>query len=92
HGGEAAHIRVSCGSDGGAGWLRVEDSGPGIAPEARAAVFGRFRRGAAAQGDGAGLGLSIVAAIVDRLDAQIVLERSPELGGLSAEIRFAQQQ
>lgn len=89
HGGEGARIRLSCGSEAGAGWLRVEDSGPGIAPEARAALFGRFRRGEAAQGGGAGLGLSIVAAIADRLGARIVLGRSPELGGLSAEIRFA---
>lgn len=44
-------------------WAR--DTGPGVAPEDRAVVFGRFQRGAQARGDGFGLGLSIVTAIAE---------------------------
>ncbi len=40
-------------------WLRVRDSGPGIAPGEHAMLFKRFWRGAASQGEGAGLGLAI---------------------------------
>ena len=44
-------------------WVR--DSGPGVPPEEKAALFSRFRRGetGSARGGGAGLGLSIVDAI-----------------------------
>lgn len=43
--------------------IRVEDSGPGIAPEDRARIFQRFYRGADHGAAGHGLGLSIVQAI-----------------------------
>lgn len=89
HAGAAPVIRVSCGSRDGQAWLKVDDNGPGIAPDERAAVFERFRRGPAAGPDGAGLGLAIVASVAERLGAQVVLERSHRLGGLMAEIRFA---
>jgi light-regulated signal transduction histidine kinase (bacteriophytochrome) len=41
----------------------VDDSGPGIAPEARSQIFDRFRRASDAPG-GSGLGLAIAAAVV----------------------------
>lgn len=45
--------------------LAVEDDGPGVAPEERAAVFGRFARGRAGmdagRASGSGLGLALVA-------------------------------
>jgi two-component system sensor histidine kinase QseC len=43
--------------------LRVEDEGPGIPPELSPRVFERFFRADTSRGDGAGLGLSIVARI-----------------------------
>ena len=53
--------------DGGGARLIVADQGPGLSPDARAKVFERFYRGDPARSretGGAGLGLSIVAAIV----------------------------
>ncbi|MDB5868091.1 MAG: integral rane sensor signal transduction histidine kinase, partial [Polaromonas sp.] len=69
--------------------LRVEDSGPGIAPQDRARVFDRFFRASdAALETGSGLGLAIVKAIADRHGATLALDRSARLGGLQVEVRF----
>ncbi len=43
--------------------VRVLDRGPGVAPDQRARIFGRFERGTSPRYDGAGLGLAIVAEI-----------------------------
>lgn len=63
-------------------WLRVEDSGIGIAPEDREHIFDRFYRGKrASQSDipGTGLGLGIVREIVDihrgKIDVQSEVDR-----------------
>jgi two-component system sensor histidine kinase QseC len=45
--------------------LTVDDDGPGVPPALAARVFERFFRADTARGDGAGLGLSIVARIVE---------------------------
>ncbi|WP_346839324.1 HAMP domain-containing sensor histidine kinase [Microbulbifer sp. SAOS-129_SWC] len=42
------------------GGFRVEDTGPGIAPEQQSQVFQPFQRGPRARGEGLGLGLSLV--------------------------------
>ena len=54
--------------------LTVEDSGPGIAPEARARVFEPFHRLLGNDEIGSGLGLSIVKAIADRCGATVALD------------------
>jgi two-component system OmpR family sensor kinase len=70
--------------------LRVEDSGPGIAPENRSRVFDRFFRASdAAPQTGSGLGLAIVKAIAERHGAVLALGESSRLGGLKVEVRFA---
>ena len=53
--------------------IEVEDSGPGIAAQDRARVFGRFVRATDA-GSGCGLGLAIVKEIVERHGGQVGLE------------------
>jgi signal transduction histidine kinase len=71
--------------------LVVGDDGPGIRPEDRAAVFGRFTRldDARDRSDGgAGLGLAIVKHIADTHRADIAIGRSP-LGGAEFTVRFA---
>ena len=69
--------------------LRVEDSGPGIAPENRSRVFDRFFRASdAAPQTGSGLGLAIVKAIAERHGAVLTLGESARLGGLKVEVRF----
>ena len=63
----------------------VQDTGPGLRPEDRERVFDPFHRVLGAGEFGSGLGLSIVKAIVDRLDAGISLGESPG-GGLDAAV------
>ncbi|WP_430788611.1 sensor histidine kinase [Actinoplanes sp. G11-F43] len=59
YGGGPTVVRV------GAGFLEVDDEGPGVAEKDRVTIFDRFVRGPAANfrgaGDGTGLGLAIVA-------------------------------
>ena len=68
--------------------LTVEDSGPGIAPDERARVQGRFYRVPGTPGHGSGLGLAIVRAIAERHGAALTLDASPTLGGLRVMLRW----
>ncbi|MBH3372620.1 sensor histidine kinase [Pseudomonas juntendi] len=65
--------------------LIVEDEGPGIEPADIARVFERFY--SRNSPNGAGLGLSIVATIIDRLGGHVHLENRPS-GGLAATLRL----
>lgn len=56
-------VRLSCGRDGRAVWLAVEDAGRGVPPDEAERIFERFHRvdpARAAETGGAGLGLAIV--------------------------------
>ena len=64
--------------------LRVDDDGPGVPTEHRERIFERFSRlddARARDAGGAGLGLALVRAIVERHGGQIHVETSPTLGG-----------
>lgn len=65
--------------------VQVEDSGPGIPEEERDRVFDRFFRRPGSEGDGSGLGLSIVRRIVELHHGDIALSDSP-LGGLKVTV------
>ncbi|MGX4761847.1 ATP-binding protein [Corynebacterium minutissimum] len=66
--------------------LRVDDSGPGIAPEEREKVFERFYRSAEARSmPGSGLGLAIVKAVVERHNGVITIKESAD-GGTRMEV------
>jgi two-component system sensor histidine kinase QseC len=68
--------------------LIVADNGPGIAPELRERVFERFFRVLGTKAQGSGLGLGIVAQIVELHSAEIVLSE-PDLGsGLVVTVKF----
>ncbi len=68
--------------------LTVADRGPGIPPEERARVLERFVRLDASRGrPGAGLGLSLVAAVARLHDARLELEDNAP--GLRATLRFS---
>ncbi|QQO31749.1 histidine kinase [Bradyrhizobium diazoefficiens] len=66
--------------DGNAAILEIEDSGPGVAPEEIDRIFEPFFRGKRPEGDGVGLGLSIVKRIVDRLEGLIEAANIAECG------------
>jgi two-component system OmpR family sensor kinase len=70
--------------------LTISDEGPGLAAEATARVFERFYRGDPARSrvtGGAGLGLSIVAAIVEAHGGRVAAS-SPEGAGAVFEVRL----
>ncbi|WP_441259515.1 ATP-binding protein [Bradyrhizobium sp. 521_C7_N1_3] len=64
-------IDVAIYRDGAMAVLRVEDNGPGVSPDEIGRIFEPFFRGQRPEGEGVGLGLSIVKRIVDRLGGTI---------------------
>jgi signal transduction histidine kinase len=56
--------------------ISVDDSGPGIPEDQRAAVLQRFRRPGARDRDGSGLGLAIVKAVAEGHGGWIEIEKS----------------
>jgi signal transduction histidine kinase len=70
--GEAGRVRV---------WVR--DAGPGIGPEEKDRIFGRYKRGKVAEQSGVsglGLGLHIVKTLVERQGGQVGVESAPGQG------------
>lgn len=80
HGGQVA---VSLQAEAQRIGLRVADSGPGVSAEQREQLFRRFYR--QGEGQGAGLGLSIVQRIVELHRGEIHLGEAP-LGGLEVAV------
>jgi two-component system OmpR family sensor kinase len=64
-------IDVAIYRDGAMAVLQIEDNGPGVSPDEIGRIFEPFFRGQRPEGDGVGLGLSIVRRIVDRLGGSI---------------------
>ena len=71
--GRGAEVTLRVSRDGERARLDVIDNGPGVAAQDRERVFERFVR-ATTEGDGCGLGLSIVKEIVERHGGQVRLE------------------
>lgn len=61
---EGGILTVSTGVEGGEVWVRVEDTGPGIPPQARERIFEPFFT-TKDQGKGTGLGLAIVGQVTE---------------------------
>ncbi|MER9584181.1 ATP-binding protein [Mesorhizobium sp. M0276] len=83
-------IKVSISPEPGAWALSITDSGPGIAPQHREAVFRRFYRVNVPEVEGSGLGLAIVSGIVERLSANIALSTPSPGGGLHVAVTLPQ--
>lgn len=77
--GRGAAVTVRVRALGPDALIEVEDDGPGIAPADRERVFERFAR-ATLQGDGCGLGLSIVKEIAERHGGEVALEGAAPKG------------
>lgn len=75
-------VKVTLKEDGGKMQLAVHDAGPGVKPEDRDRIFGRFERGVEAGGtaSGLGIGLYIVKAIVEAHGGRIYLDKETERG------------
>ena len=88
---DGTNVRVRVARDDDGALLEVSDDGPGIAPEMRETVFSRFVRGAGpsdrASGDGAGLGLAIVAAVAVSHGGEATVGDSDE-GGARFTVRL----
>jgi two-component system OmpR family sensor kinase len=78
-----ASVRISLNGEDGSARLAVADSGPGLDPAVRDRVFERFYRADATRSDddrGAGLGLSIVAAVVKAHGGEVSVTSTPGQG------------
>jgi two-component system sensor histidine kinase QseC len=89
--GDGARIEVRLVRSGSACAITVADDGPGVAPSLRSELSARFVRGEV-EGEGCGLGLSIVARIAALSHAQLELgdglPRADGGRGLAATLRF----
>lgn len=80
-------VTVSSGTANGHAFLRVVNTGPVVKPEEERRLFEPFVRGAANGTRGAGLGLSIVRAVVSAHDGEISSTARPT-GGLDIAVRL----
>jgi two-component system sensor histidine kinase TctE len=64
--------------------VQVEDTGPGIAPAEREAVFRPFYRALGTQVDGSGLGLAIVLEVAQRHGAEVTVSDARPRSGDTA--------
>lgn len=81
-------VDVSGLSTGALATITVTDNGRGIPPDLQERVFDRFFRIDQTQGDGSGLGLSIVRALVDRSGGTVRLEGNSAGQGLQVVLRW----
>lgn len=85
---DGGHVRCGLQASDGSLRLFVDDSGPGVPPALRRAVFERFRQvdgGASRKAGGTGLGLAIAKEFVEMHQGQIEVLESP-LGGARFEV------
>ncbi len=68
--------------------LVVRDNGPGIPPESRERIFERFYRVENHEKPGCGIGMAIVARVVELHHASITLADPPDGGGLVVTVCF----
>lgn len=82
--GSAIEVTLAC--EGDVARLVVSDAGPGIPAELRDRVFEPYYRIPGSPGSGGGLGLAIVAEVVERLRGRIVLLEGADSRGTRVEI------
>lgn len=85
---EGSEIKVYVKREADTAHLIVADNGPGIPPDLRERVFERFFRVLGTKAQGSGLGLGIVAQIVELHNAEIVLGEPKQGTGLVVTVKF----
>jgi two-component system, OmpR family, sensor kinase len=83
-------LRVGVDDEAGMGWIEVADHGEGIPEQIREKIFQRFWRAdtsRARETGGSGLGLSIVASIVEALHGSVRVDETPG-GGATFRVAF----
>ena len=83
---EGGHITLAVDARGGDARVAVSDDGPGIEDLAPARIGERFRRGRSAPAGGAGLGLAIAKAIMERHAGRLEVEGHAPAPGLTARL------
>ncbi|MCA9613294.1 MAG: response regulator, partial [Myxococcales bacterium] len=83
--GDKGTLRVRGAVVGDAYVVTVEDSGPGVPPVLHERIFDRFVT-TRAQGEGSGIGLAIARDVARAHGGEIVVDRSPDLGGARFEM------
>ncbi len=73
-------IELQCNQEGGRLHVRINDSGPGIAPEDRERVFEPGYRGANVSAAGSGLGLAVVRQLTEELGGHVDVRSRPGSG------------
>jgi signal transduction histidine kinase len=75
-------VSVDAGAEGGMAWIRVSDTGPGIAPEEQERIFDPFYRSQPGRRfpQGMGLGLSIARDVALAHGGRLDLDSAPGLG------------
>jgi len=75
-------VRVTVGQEGDDVWLAVADTGRGMRPEQLSHLFEPFNRlGVEVEGiEGAGVGLAVVRALVERMGGHIQASSQPDVG------------
>ena len=85
---EGGRITIRTRTEADSAVLEVEDDGPGIPPEEREKVFGRFYRVEGSPGEGCGLGLAIVREITHLHGAAVRIETGASGNGTLIVVRF----
>ena len=85
---QGAHVSVTLRREHARTVLTIEDGGPGLPEPERLRLGDRFFRGGAPQATGSGLGWSIARRIAALHRLDVVVDRSPALGGLRVRIAF----
>ncbi|MCA0175688.1 MAG: sensor histidine kinase N-terminal domain-containing protein [Proteobacteria bacterium] len=86
---EGARIEVTIAATPGTTTLTVADSGPGLGDADLARLGERFFRVLGHEASGSGLGWSIVRRLAESRGWQVVVDRTPQLGGLRVTVTLA---
>jgi PAS domain S-box-containing protein len=81
----APQVRVACTTEDGEAVVRVDDNGPGVAPDVAESVFEKGEKGF--DSPGTGFGLYIVREVVESYGGEIAAGEAPGLGGARFTVR-----